>query len=141
MAARPSGSGADALVLYNAKDWLGKVHVMDRDCGVATHLLEPDKCVADETCSYLRDSYLGSESDVVSTTLRGDIMGGIVLSKKWDREKGCVESKGSVSIMGTGVHLSYGSTADNTYRALLVAGQPFSFAGTCNMLNPKLLGV
>jgi hypothetical protein len=24
MAARPTGSGADALILYNAKDWFGK---------------------------------------------------------------------------------------------------------------------
>jgi hypothetical protein len=129
MAARPSGSGADALVLYNAVDWLDKVHVMDRDCGVATHLVGLEECVIAQTCSYLEDSYLGNEPGVVATVLHGDPLGGIILTKKWDRDQGCVESRGSVSMMNSELHSAYGSTADNTYRSLLTPGQPFSFAG------------
>jgi hypothetical protein len=129
MAARPTGSGADALVLYNAKDWFGKVHIMNRDCGVEKHLLDPTQCVDDASCSYLQTDYLVDEAGAVATALHGDVMEGVVLTRKWDRTLGCTESKGSVSIMGTDLHQAYGSTADNTYRALLAPDQPFSFAG------------
>jgi hypothetical protein len=127
MAARASGSGADGLVLYNAADWLGKVHVMDRDCGVERYLGDIEGCVADQSCSYLQDSYLGNEPGVVSTRLHGDVLGGIVLTKKWDaRTGGCVESSGSVSIVGTDVHTGY---TDRAFTSILGPGQPFSFAG------------
>ena len=126
MAARASGSGADGLILYNAADWLGKVHVMDRDCGVETHLDDIEGCLADNTCSYLQGSYLGNEQGVVSTVLRDDILGGMVLTKKWDATKGCVQSSGSMSIIGVDVHTAY---TNNVYRSILGPGQPFSFAG------------
>jgi hypothetical protein len=119
MAARASGSGADGLVLYNAADWLGKVHVMDRDCGVETHLNDIEACVQDDTCSYLQDSYLGNEAGTVSTIMHGDVLGGMVLSRKWDANDGCVVSHGSRSIMGLDVHSAYTS---NAYRSILGPG-------------------
>jgi hypothetical protein len=120
MAARASGSGADGLVLYNAADWLNKVHVMDRDCGVETHLDDIMGCVADNTCSYLQDSYLAYEKGTVSTILKGDMLGGMVLTKKWDANTGgCVQSSGSVSILGTDVHTGYQT---NAYKAILGPG-------------------
>lgn len=120
MAARASGSGADGLVLYNAADWLGKVHVVNRDCGVETHLDDIVGCVAANTCSYLQDSYLEKEQGAVSTILRGDILGGMVLTKKWDSSTGgCVQSSGSVSILGTDVHTGY---QNNAFRAILGPG-------------------
>jgi hypothetical protein len=124
MAARPSGSGADGLVLYNAADWLNKVHVMDRDCGVETHLDDILGCVQDNTCSYSENSYFANDPGTVATVLRGDPQGGMVLTKKWDPTQGCVQSSGSVSILGTDVHAGY---QNNAYRAILSPGIPFSF--------------
>jgi hypothetical protein len=135
MAARPSGSGADALILYNAKDWSGKVHVVDRDCGVARHLSNPTECVDAGTCSYVQNSYLESDPGSVLTTVRGDIGNGAVLIRKWDRTAGCVQSDSSVSIISSELHLSYGATADRTYRALLLPTQPFSFAGDVTLTS------
>jgi hypothetical protein len=119
MAARPSGSGADRLVLYNAADWLNKVHVMDRDCGVETHLDDILGCVQDNTCSYSENSYFANDPGTVATVLRGDPQGGMVLTKKWDPTQGCVQSSGSVSILGTDVHAGY---QNNAYRAILSPG-------------------
>jgi hypothetical protein len=119
MAARPSGSGADGLTLYNAPDWLNKIHVMDRDCGVETHLNDILGCVADNTCSYLQDSYLGDEAGTVSTVLRGDILGGVVLTKKWDATKGGTASSENVSILGVEAHSAY---TDRSSKAILGPG-------------------
>ena len=121
MAARASGSGADGLVLYNAAEWLNKVHVLDRDCGVQTYVNDVKKCFSDKTCSYLKDSYLENEMGTVSSVIKGDIMKGMVLTRKWDaNNQGCVQSSGSMSIVGTDVHTGY---RNNAYRAILGPGQ------------------
>jgi hypothetical protein len=131
MAARPTGSGADALILYSANDWMDKVHVLDRDCGIETHITDVGKCVADNSCSYLQDSYMGQDPTTVSTALHGDILEGVVLTKNWDPVNGCSESTGTVSILPRTLHASY---ASNAYRSILGAGQPFSFSGMCALM-------
>jgi hypothetical protein len=75
------------------QDWFGKVHVMDRDCGVEKHLLDMGKCLDENTCSYAQTPPSGVNAGTVATILHGDILKGVVLSRKWDRNQGCTESK------------------------------------------------
>jgi hypothetical protein len=69
---------------------------VDRDCGVEKHLLDPAKCLTDQTCSYLSEEYRGyfeEDPQTVATMLHGDSGHGVILSRKWDRSQGCTESK------------------------------------------------
>jgi hypothetical protein len=115
---------------------------VDRDCGVEKHLLDPAKCLTDNTCSYLSEQYQGyfeQDPETVATMLHGNVGNGVILSRKWDREQGCVESKGTISIMGSGIHDAYSgrSETDYTYRAILSPAQPFSFANDVTLTGVR----
>ena len=140
MAARRSGSAADGLVLYSALDWKERVHIMNRDCGVKTHLDNPVDAVNAQQASYLPQG--NNEQDrrnVVETVTLTDILQGSVRTVNWDPDLGCVEAPGTYSVMGNNVHEGYrGDTPQsNRFRSLLMPGQPFAFAGDTTLTAVK----
>jgi hypothetical protein len=85
MAARLAGSGANTLTLYDAGEWMNRVHLMHRDCGVDEYLDSSNlkKCIADGSCSSVIEAPRG-DLDTVVTSIRTDVISGFVLTKKWD---------------------------------------------------------
>lgn len=70
---------------------MSQVHIMNRDCGVSSHLGDPLACVSAGTCAYSAiGNLLDSAIDTVTTVLNGDVLQGAVVIKKWDAEKVCV---------------------------------------------------
>lgn len=139
MAARRSGSGASDVILYNAPDWKERVHLMDRDCGVETHLVDPVSDVRSGDAKYLNNLEGFKETDprvAVETRLDTDVLNGSVRIINWDSNLGCVDSSITArSIVGVDAHDGYRKS--RAFRSLLMPGQPFAFAGDTTLTGVR----
>lgn len=136
MASRLQGSGANGLVLYNANEWRDRVHLMHRDCN-KQQIADPLRAVSEGQAQMLAN---GPESKDTFTSMLGNIVetfdettavveGSSVVVQKWDAAVGgCVQASMTRSLVGK--ELFQTMSRKNTFRSILLPGQPFAYAGT-----------
>ena len=132
MAARRTGSRANGLILYDARDWKERVHIMDRNCGV---IEDPVKDVDEGNKRYdLEGEHEEDRKNTVRTVTYNDILSGAVKSINWDPVSGCKAAPMSESQVGLELHDSY---KNGRFRSLLMPGQPFAFAGDTTLTSVR----
>lgn len=143
MAARRSGSGADGLVLYNARDWEEKVHVTDRDCGVVS-VVDVDPVTQLAGGGGLDVHFQGQDAPDAPTGSGLDVHlyaptgaqapFSVVRLQSWDPNTArCSYRRGATSMVPIQGHPAVLQAVERRqqqpYRSIRMPGQPFAFAG------------
>lgn len=154
MAARRSGAGADGLVLYNAKDWEEKVHVMDRDCGVLSAIDKDPAALllASGQEDGAQVHYQGQDA-IPSAAAQGSLEIHVsapslanpaaqqppysvvrLSASSWDPNTAtCSYKRGATTMVPAASHPTVLPSVERQqqqpYRAIRMPGQPFAFAG------------
>ena len=144
MAARLKASGADGLVLYNANEWRDRVHLMHRDC--STHMLtNPVQAVQNSAAMYMPNgttsaagsSHLKQTVETVQSVT--PVPGSSVVALKWDpNSASCVQSSMSTSMVGRDILRQLAPSRTNTFRSILLPGQPFAYASDVTLTAVQL---
>jgi len=126
IAARPTGSRNDGLVLYNAHDWEQSIQVLDRNCA--------EKVTAESSTDIVE--FYDSRTSSTNYKYRGlvysnlDIQDGqFVFYQSWDPEaQECTYNPTTRSRVKKGTAITQDSELER-FAAVLLREQPFVFAG------------
>jgi len=113
MAARPRGSGADDLLLFNARDWRNKVMVVDRDCSGE----EGDSNAVASIGSSIPSALISSFDKI------------LLENRRWDVNYGCSRIDGYHSFVDAPPLEYEDPSMDESWRSIRLDAQPFSFSG------------
>jgi hypothetical protein len=152
LALRQSGTYNAAMKLYNAPDWMNRVHLFNRDCNALT-ARQHATLLGSQTASYLSSSFIGhsvlntglqngmssadsmTSANSVTNTLRTDWSGGSVHSAAASVASAanveCVNNPLVTSIVPkqTLLQSGAGDYGNAFFGSTLANGQPFIYAG------------